>query len=176
MKKLLLIVLCSLASFAFATEYTVTTIPNPKTSDAHAYVRNPDGILKQETVQELNIYLDSLQAQTGAEVAVVAVNSIGQADYVTFTNELFAEWKIGKTKQDNGLLVFFVLDQKKMKIETGYGLEGILPDATCNQIRIQLMNPEFKKGNYDAGLLAGVKRIGSIIRKEIGRASCRERV
>ncbi len=166
MKKLLLIVLCSLANFAFATEYTVTTIPNPKTADAHAFVSNPDGILKQETVQTLNIYLDSLQAQTGAEVAVVAVNSIGQADYFTFANELFAEWKIGKTKQDNGLLVFFVLDQKKMKIETGYGLEGILPDATCNQIRIQLMNPEFKKGNYDTGILAGVKRIGSIIRKE----------
>jgi len=166
MKNLFIIILCSFASIAFATEYTVQTIPNPKTANAHAFVSNPDGVLKAETVQQMNEYLDSLEQQTKAEVTVVAVNSIGKADYFTFATELFATWKIGQKKQDNGLLILFVLDQHKVKIETGYGLEGVLPDAICNRIRIQLMNPEFKKGNYDAGLLAGIHRIGSIIRKE----------
>jgi uncharacterized protein len=166
MKKILIIVLCVFAGYAYSAEYTIQTIPNPKTSNAHAFVSNPDGILKPETVNQMNEYLDSLQAQTKAEVAVVAVNSIGQADYFTFATELFASWKIGKAKHDNGLLILFVLDQRKLKIETGYGLEDVLPDAMCNRIRVQLMNPEFKKGNYDAGLLAGIHRIGSIIRKE----------
>lgn len=166
MKKLLLIHLCLLPLFGFAAEYTVQTIPNPKTADAHAFVSNPDGILKSETVQEMNVYLDSLQAQTKAEVAVVAVNSIGYSEIKTFATDLFKTWGIGKAKQDNGLLVLFVLDQKKVTFETGYGLEGVLPDAICKRIQYQVMTPEFKKGNYDGGFLAGVHRIGSTIRKE----------
>ena len=166
MKKYIFILFCLFASYAFAIEYTVKSIPNPITTDAHAFVSNPDGILKMETVQELNVSLDSLKSQTGAEVAVVAVNSIGQAELNTFATELFTTWGIGKAKQDNGLLVLFVLDQKKVKFETGYGLEGVLPDAICKRIQMQNMIPEFKNGNYDAGMLAGVQRIASTIRKE----------
>ncbi|MFA5044416.1 MAG: TPM domain-containing protein [Paludibacter sp.] len=166
MKNLLIFFFCSIAGIAFATEYTVQTVPNPITTDAHAFVSNPDGILKMETVQQMNIMLDSLKAQTGAEVAVVAVNSIGNADINTFSTELFSTWGIGKAKQDNGLLVMFVMDQRKVKFETGYGLEGVLPDAICKRIQIQSMIPEFKNGNYDAGLLAGVQNIISIIKKE----------
>jgi uncharacterized protein len=166
MKKLILIVLCSLSGFAFATDYTVTSIPNPKTTNVHSFVSNPDGILKVETVQQINVYLDSLQAQTGAEVALVAVNSIGGNEIKPFATDLFKAWGIGKAKQDNGLLVLFVLGDKKVTFETGYGLEGILPDAICKRIQYQSMVPEFKKGDYDAGLLAGIQRIGSTIRKE----------
>jgi len=166
MKKILIIILCSFAGFAFAAEYTVQTIPNPKTANAHAFVSNPDGILKAETVQQMNAYLDSLQSKTGSEVAVVAVNSIGNNELKPFATDLFATWKIGKAKQDNGLLVLFVLDQKKVTFETGYGLEGIIPDAICKRIQIQKMVPEFKKGNYDAGLMAGIVSIAAVIKKE----------
>jgi len=166
MKKFLLSFICLLTGFAYSAEYTVSTIPNPKTTDAHAYVSNPDGILKTETVQQLNAFLDSLSAQTGAEVAVVAVNSIGTNEIKPFATELFKTWKIGKAKQDNGLLVLFVLNQKKVTFETGYGLEGILPDAICKRIQYQSMIPEFKNGRFDAGIIAGVQRIGSTIRKE----------
>jgi len=166
MKKLLLIFLCSFAGLTFATAYTVQTVPNPKTADANAFVSNPDGILKMETVQQMNVMLDSLKAQTGAEVAVVAVNSIGFDDINTFATELFTSWGIGKAKQDNGLLLLFVLDQKKVKFETGYGLEGVLPDAICKRIQTQSMIPEFKRGNYDAGMLAGVDRLVRTIKKE----------
>ena len=166
MKKILLITFCLISGVAFGIEYTVQSIPNPKTTNVHAFVSNPDGILKQETVQELNIELDSLESQTGAEVAVVAVNSIGQEDYLSFANQLFKQWKIGKAKRDNGLLILFVLDQKKVKIETGYGLEGVLPDAVCSRVRTQTMNPEFRLGNYDGGLASGVRELASVIRKE----------
>jgi len=98
MKKILIIVLCSFAGFAFAAENTIQSIPNPKTANAHAFVSNPDGILKSETVQQMNEYLDSLQAQTGSEVAVVAVNSIGANEIKPFATDLFKFWKIGKAK------------------------------------------------------------------------------
>ncbi|MEI8086578.1 MAG: TPM domain-containing protein [Paludibacter sp.] len=166
MKKLLLIICCSFAGLAFSAEYTVQSIPNPIMTDAHAYVSNPDGILKSETVQKINFVLDSLKMNTGAEVAVVMLNSIGQAELNSFATELFTAWGIGKAKQDNGLLVLFVLDQRKVKFEVGYGLEGVLPDAICKRIQTQVMTPEFKKGNYDGGMLAGIQYVQSYIRQE----------
>jgi uncharacterized protein len=166
MKKLLLIAFCSIAGFAFSAAYTTEDIPNPKTANTHAYVSNPDGILQQETVARINVLLDSLEVQTGAEVTVVAVNSIGYADIKIFATDLFTKWGIGKAKQDNGLLIMFVLDQRKVTFETGYGLEGVLPDAICKRVQMQKMIPEFKKGDYDAGLFAGTQQVASIIRKE----------
>lgn len=166
MKNLVLIVFLIFSVSLFGQEYSIQQVPNPKTTNSKAYVSNPDGILKSETVNELNTLLDSLSTQTGVEVSVVMLNSIGQADYFSFATELFKLWGIGKEKQDNGLLVLFVLDQKKVKIETGYGLEGVVTDALATRVRTQTMNPEFKKGDYDAGILNGVKRLVSIIKKE----------
>ncbi len=166
MKKTLFFVLFLLPVLCNATEYTLQSVPKPKNAYENGFVSNPDAILKAETVQQINVTLDSLEKQTGAEVAVVVLSSIGQNEIKPFATDLFKLWGIGKTKKDNGLLVLFVLDQRKVTFETGYGLEGILPDAICKRIQIQTMIPEFKTGNYDAGILAGVQRIGSVIRKE----------
>ncbi|HOV84642.1 MAG TPA: TPM domain-containing protein [Paludibacteraceae bacterium] len=167
MKKLFVffVVIC-LMGMVSANEYTLKTIPNPKTLDQHNYVSNPDKILKDETVYAINNILDSLERKTGAEIAVVVVNSIGGEEIKSFATQLFNEWGVGKAKQDNGLLILFVLDQQKVTFETGYGLEGILPDAICKRIQVQTMIPEFKKGNYDAGFLAAIKEINSIILHE----------
>jgi uncharacterized protein len=166
MKKIIIIVLCIFAGYAYSAEYTIQTIPNPKTSNAHAFVSNPDGILKPETVQQMNEYLDSLQGKTKAEVAVVVVSSIGDNEIKPFATDLFKLWGVGRAKIDNGLLVLFVLDQKKVTFETGSGLEGFFPDAICKRIQIQKMIPEFKKGNYDAGMMAGLVSIAAVIKKE----------
>ena len=166
MKRILLIAFAVFSVSAYASEYTVKNIPNPKTADTHAYISNPDGILNASTVSELNILLDSLEAQTGIEVAVVVVNSIGFEEPRLFATALFQEWGIGKKREDNGLLVLFTLDQRDITFETGYGLEGVLPDAICKRIQTQSMLPEFKNGDYDAGMLAGVKRVVSIVKNE----------
>jgi len=166
MKKILFIIVCLYSGLAFAAEYTVQTIPNPKTANVHAFVSNPDGILKMETVRQMNEFLDSLQAQTKAEIAVVAVNSIGANEIKPFATDLFKAWGVGRVKIDNGLLVLFVLDQKKVTFETGSGLEGVLPDAICKRIQLQKMIPQFKTGNYDAGLMAGLVSIAAVIKKE----------
>jgi len=166
MKRILFLLICFLPLCAFSIEYTVNTVPKPKNAYENGFVSNPDGILKAETVSKLNQYLDALNKETTAEVTVVALNSIGSAEINSFATELFVLWKIGKAKKDNGLLILFVLDQRKIKFETGYGLEGILPDAICKRIQKQTITPEFKAGNYDAGILAGVERVGTIIKKE----------
>jgi len=149
-----------------AVEYTVQTIPNPKTTNAAAFVSNPDGILKDETVQQINRMLGDLQAQNKSEVAVVMVNSIGNESIESFATLLFKEWGIGTAENSNGLLVLFVADQRLIKFETGYGLEGVLPDAVCKRIQIQNMIPYFKQGDIDAGMIAGVERIVSLVKGE----------
>ncbi|MDR0829176.1 MAG: TPM domain-containing protein [Prevotellaceae bacterium] len=168
MKRILYILIwCCAANAAGAVVYdNVKLVPNPKTADRNAFVSNPDKILSSETVATLNADLNALEGKTGAEVAVVALNSIGAEDIEGFANELFKHWGVGKAGKDNGLLLLFVLDQRKVRFEVGYGLEGLLPDAICKRIQIQKMIPEFKNGNYDAGILAGVRAAETYIRKE----------
>ena len=118
MKKLLVIFLCTLSGYTFAVDYTVQSIPNPKAANKHAFVSNPDGILKTKTVQDVNAYLDALQSETGAEVTIVAVNSIGSNELKPFATDLFKAWGVGQAKRDNGLLVLFVLNQRKITFES----------------------------------------------------------
>lgn len=155
----ILILLSFFPVLLFGTDYTIETIPNIHLQNTKAFVTNPDAILSVSTERQINLLLDSLQAKTSAEVAVVAVNSIGDADIKQFATELFNHWGIGKKEKDNGLLILFVLNQRKITFETGYGIEGILPDAICKRIQTQYMLPEFKTGNYDKGMLQGVTAI-----------------
>ena len=166
MNKCLLIFYLFFPCVLLANEYTVESIPNPHALDTTNFVGNPDGILNSQTVSQINHILQSLHSDTKAEVAVVLVNSIGHNDIKNFAVKLFEKWGIGKKGLDNGLLILFVLDQRKITFETGYGLEGILPDAICKRIQMQAMLPEFKNGNYNAGMLAGIEQVVSIIRKE----------
>ena len=147
-------------------QYTVDEVPNPKTNDDDAFVANPDGIISEETVYQLNTMLQNLEAKNKAEVAVVVLNSIGDNDIFDFGVKLFEHWGIGKKGSDNGLLILFVLDQRKIRFETGYGLEGVLPDAICKRIQMNEMVPYFKEGNYDEGMLRGVKKTVETVENE----------
>ena len=156
----------SLSEITYNGQYTVDEVPNPKTNDASAFVANPDGIISEETVYQLNTMLQNLEAKNKAEIAVVVLNSIGDNDIFDFGVELFERWSIGKKGSDNGLLILFVLDQRKIRFETGYGLEGILPDAICKRIQMNEMVPYFKEGNYDEGMIRGVQKVVETIENE----------
>jgi len=164
---ILLLSLCSHWANATTVVYDdVSLVPNPKTAGAEAFVSNPNGILNTETVHSLNSQFYALDEETGAEVAVVALNSIGSQDIEGFANSLFNHWGVGKAGRDNGVLILFVLDQRAIRFEIGYGLEGALPDAICKRIQTQAMIPEFKNGDYDAGILAGADIVTKIIKNE----------
>jgi uncharacterized protein len=149
-----------------AQEYTVKTVPNPQNIGATNFVSNPDNILSEPAVSQINGILQSLYADTQTDVDVVMLNSIGDEDIVDFSVRLFKEWGIGQKGLDNGLLILFVLDRRTVRFEVGYGLEGVLPDIICHRIQQQTMVPEFKNGDYAAGIVAGVERVASCIREE----------
>jgi uncharacterized protein len=156
--------LCALVFFqailAFG-QYTPATVPNNKLVD-NSYVSNPDNILNESTVAEIQIILSNIEEQTTAQVAVVALDSIGDADIFDFARELFNLWSIGRSN-NNGLLILLATDQHTVRFQTGYGLEGALPDIVCKHIQTHTMVPSFKEGDYNTGMLNGVREVEKIL-------------
>ncbi|QMW01075.1 TPM domain-containing protein [Spirosoma foliorum] len=142
-----------------AQTYTLETVPNPKQSRSSHYVSNPDHILSGSAVSQIDAMLGKLEDSTTAQVAVVCVNSIGESAPKDFATALFRKWGLGYQKKNNGLLVLLVKDQHRIEMETGYGLEGILPDAICKRIQAESIVPLAKIGDFDGAMLAGVQEI-----------------
>lgn len=157
-----ILLLLMLTPLLWAVEYTTDQVPNVHLADGRRFVSNPDGILSPETVNRLDQALFALQEASTSEVAVVALQSIGNTDLDLFATELFTQWGIGK-QNDNGLLVLLVLDQRRIVFRTGYGLEGVLPDAICKRIQSRYVLPRFKEGNYDQGMLDGIAAVTRIL-------------
>lgn len=146
--------------------YTVNTVPNVKLSCATCFVTNPDAILSPSATATLDAKLMHLQDVTGVEVAIVVLESIGYEDFTDFSYQLFNHWGLGQAGKNTGVLVLFIADDRAVKIETGYGIEGLLPDGVCSQILNETMFPLFKQGNYDAGFIAGIDQIAELLTTE----------
>jgi len=153
---LLLLSLCFQVK-AQVKEYTLENVPNVRLQNKMRYVSNPGGILSQEACDSIDSMLWKLEQKTSIEVAVVVLPSIGNNDCFQFTHDLFNKWGVGKKGKDNGLLILLVEDQRKIRFETGYGLEGDLPDAICKRIQTRKMNPFFRNNNWDGGMVSGIK-------------------
>lgn len=143
--------------------YRVEDIPNVQKQDARRFVSNPDGILSDDAVKQIDSMCYSLKEQGLAEVAVVVVKDIEPKDMFSFSQELATAWGIGDDKLDNGLLILLVRDMREVRFHTGYGLEGVLPDATCVQIQQDYMLPSFKEDDYDTGMVKGMEAIDSLL-------------
>jgi uncharacterized protein len=142
--------------------FTPESVPNIKIQN-NSHISDPSNILDEETYNQIDSKLTFLEDSVGSEVALVMLPSIGEAVPKDFAYKLFNLWGIGKKGSDNGLLILFVLDQKRVEFETGNGLESILPDAICKRIITNELIPSFKNEAYGEGLLKGVNAISSII-------------
>lgn len=143
--------------------YSVEDVQNVRLADRSQYVSDPTAILSASAKASINAALDSLETTTGIETAVIMLPSIGEEEPFGFALSLFRQWGIGKKKPDNGLLILFVLDQRRVQFTTGYGLEGSLPDITCKRIQTRYMIPAFRKGDYDTGMTLGVKAVCAVL-------------
>ncbi|MCD8166618.1 MAG: TPM domain-containing protein [Bacteroides sp.] len=149
----------SFSIFAQAKEYTVSSVPNVHLLNKTQYLSDPDNILSASARDSINRMLYSLDQQTGIEVAVVVLPSIGNGDCFDFAHTLLNQWGVGKKSSSNGLVILLVTDQRCIQFETGYGLEGDLPDAICKRIQLTEMIPHLRNGEWDAGMVAGVKAV-----------------
>lgn len=168
MKRLIGLVLFLLvATLSFATgeekQYTLQDVPNVRLNDARQYVSDPSHILSGSARDTINAVLARLEESTGIETAVVMLPSIGEEDIFNFAHELFRQWGIGKKKSNNGLLILFVADQRKVRFTVGYGLEGTMTDAMSKRIQMQRMVPRFKAGDWDGGMVDGVRAAAQVL-------------
>ena len=100
--------------------------------------------------------LDQLEQQTSSEIAVATVESLDGMSVEEYANRLFKEWGVGQAKQDNGVLVLVAPNEREMRIEVGYGLEGVLPDGLAGQVIRDDFTPRFRENDYSGGIRNGV--------------------
>ena len=144
-----------------STIYTIETVPNPK-DQGNDYVSDPGQVLDGADIARLNAIAAEIEDSSTAQVAVVVLPTIGDDNPKQFATALFNQWGIGQAGKDNGLLIFTVMDQRRTEFETGYGMEGILPDVVCYRIGMQILVPYFQEGKYGEGLVATLGRIQEI--------------
>ncbi|MGB2867679.1 MAG: TPM domain-containing protein [Bacteroidota bacterium] len=103
--------------------------------------------------------IKKFEDSTSTQIVVLVVSSLKGASMEEYANKVFEVNKIGREKKDNGVLLVVAMEDRTVRIEVGYGLEGVLPDALCSQIIEREMKPQFREGNYFAGLIGGVNAI-----------------
>ena len=154
----LFFILLSLFSPSFGQK-----IPQPV-----GYVSDFAGVVGGDYASRIEYLAKQLKEKTGAEIAVVTVESLGELGPEEFVNQLFQKWGIGQKGKDNGVLILLAIANKKVRIEPGYGLEGPLPDGFCGGIIREVMLPYFRVGDYGKGLYLGTAALAQRIASEYG--------
>lgn len=156
MKRILLIsfLLCSLSLFVSAD----VKLPSPS-----GFINDFAGILTAQEKQNLLSVSEKLKQETGAELAIAIVKTTSPLDTKLYAVKLFEKWGIGEKGKDNGVLVLLAMEEKRIEIEVGYGLEGILPDGLVGEILDNYAVPYFKKGEFSNGLYQTSTAIAKVI-------------
>lgn len=163
MKRLLTITLLLLIGLVVeARPYRTKDVPNVQIENRYRFTSNPDGILDARAVAQIDSICYDLRHRGIAQTAVVALKEIDTDDVFEFAYELFSEWGVG-SKSDSGIGILLVEEAREIRFITGYGMEGVLPDAICKRIQTEYMLPHFRRGDYSQGMVAGLEAIRSVL-------------
>jgi uncharacterized protein len=138
------------------------TLPPPPT----AYFNDYAGVVSAADAQRLDAKLRQFAAQTSTQVVVAVFKNLPSPSLEDFTVRAATSWRVGRKDWDNGAVLFVVVDDRKMRIETGYGLEGALPDQLAGRILDEQVRPRFRAGDWAGGLEAGIDGIMAATRGE----------
>lgn len=130
------------------------------------FVNDFAGVLNSEQKQALESKLVQFEKDSSNEIAVAIIKSLEGDTIENFAVELFKDWGIGKKKNDNGVLILVAIDDRQMRIEVGYGLEGALTDAQSYWIINDVMKPAFRNNDYYGGIDQAVDKIMAATRGE----------
>jgi len=153
-----LLALCLLLGLLRPVKAQEPTVPAPR-----GYVSDYVGVLDAATVRGLDALIGELKAKTGAEIAVVVVNSTQPLTASDYAMKVAEAWKPGSKRLDTGVVFVAALKDRQMYILTGYGVEGILPDGKVGEIRDEQVRPAFRRGDYAGGVRAATLAIATII-------------
>lgn len=146
-------------------------IPNTKTEAVvrqtrEFYVNDSANVLDYDLENYIISTNKSLNSQTGAQIVVVTVNSLEGKEIEEYANELFRQYGIGNKTKNNGVLILLSINDRKSRIEVGYGLEGVLNDAKTGRIQDNYMIPYYKENNWQEGIKNGYNAILEEVKQE----------
>lgn len=141
------------------TEGAAPAIP-PKPA---GYVTDLANVIDPGTRARIERIVTELQQKTGSEIAVVTVPTTGDEDVFDYAMQIAERWKPGAADKDNGVVFLVSVNDRKMYILTGYGVEGPLPDGRIGEIRDRILRPAFRANQYSQGILAATQEIAGLI-------------
>ena len=149
-----------LLCFSFAAAADVAVPP------LSGRVVDQTGTLSSGDIATLNQTLTDLEKRKGSQIAVLIVPTTDQESIEQFSIRVAEAWKIGRKKIDDGALLVVAKNDRRLRIEVGYGLEGALTDATSRRIIDEDITPKFKSGDFAGGISAGIDRMIGLINGE----------
>lgn len=158
-----LLLAISVFSAAEAKVYKVSEVPMVHLQDRTRYVSNPDGILSGQAVAVIDSMLFALEEQTGIQVLVAVLTGIEGGDCFDFAHRLGQENGVGQKGRDNGLVVLLSTEERCVQFATGYGLEGVLPDAMCKRIQQRYMVEHFADDDWNTGMVEGMRAVCGVL-------------
>ena len=154
--------LAALTLFATGANAAEVIPPTPG-----AYFNDSAGVVSKEAASRFNEQLAQFERETSDQVVVAVFPKMQtDSDIADYTQRVAQAWGVGQKERRNGVVLFVFIEDRKMFIQVGYGLEGALPDATAFDITERHIKPLFRTGNYEAGLATGIDLICKAIRGE----------
>lgn len=163
MKRILQLLLLLLLTAISTHAMKVTDVANVHLSDRTRYVSDNAGVLSATSVARIDSLLASAWRSSSAEPVVVIVPDLSGDDIDTYATELFELWGIGKKDRDNGVLMLISINDRKACIRTGYGAEEFMPDVLASNIIRNVMAPNFRKGDYDTGVVEATRVLSTAL-------------
>jgi len=120
-------------------------------------------IMSEATCNSLSETLKEHEVRTTNQVVVLTIPSLENESIEDYAYKVFNEWKLGQKDKNNGILIVVVPDERRMRIEVGYGLEGTLPDILAGRIIQNIMAPRFREGDFDTGITEGVNAVITVL-------------
>lgn len=156
---LIYFLLCLLSFTASAEEIAVPALT--------AHITDLTNTLSAEQRSTLEAKLQALETQKGSQIAVLIIPTTQPETIEEYSIRVVDQWKLGRKKIDDGVLLLIAKTDRKLRIEVGYGLEGVLPDVIAKRIIAEDITPHFKQGDYYGGIVAGITRIDAVIQGEV---------
>lgn len=157
--------------------FTIVLLTTPffahaqKIDNPNGFVNDQANIISSSTERSLEGKLVEYERQTSNEIAILTINSLAGNTIEDVAVKTFEDWGIGKKDKDNGVLIVYAVEEDQIRIEVGYGLEGVLTDASSRLILEREMVPLFAEQKYDSGFINGTDAIINQIGDEFTAAS-----
>lgn len=147
--------------------FSTALLPAQSLPDYRGYVNDFADVIDSESGRRIEAAAQKVKETTGAEIAVVTVESVEPyADIEEFSIELAEKWKVGEADQDNGIIFVMAMEEREVRIEVGYGLEGAIPDGRAGEILDEQVLPYLQQGEFGTGFLAGTIEVAREIADE----------